>query len=340
MAATIEQLKEKLFTELDGTKFDRLKNQLIKKFGTDNRKGVIDIFIHYVKEGQLKHWREFLLTDLIELVDEGEKEYSHFWEENFKNPKLSYWSVDGLLKTKGEEAYPLLINMLDGDYPEGIKNKIVKGLSEYSKQPFDRGLFPDPEHWKAGSRRIDEIMLWQQNGYPNGKGYTHPDRHTSLDNPQNSFEKLMARLDKKVSILRNKDYRQDPAYPRYYLTIADNKDITEITEKWDFPEIYLQFLKYYSPLHVYIKGINIYGAESLIKNQAGYAYHGITGETIRDWPESYVVIADKGADPFCIDLSNISDGDSKVYESKHGTGKWEFEENAPSFIEFIKKLIN
>lgn len=338
MAATIKQLEIKLFEQKDGNKFSRLKDQLIKKFGDNDRKAVLDIFMRYVETGQLVHWRNFLLTDIIRLLHEGEAEYSEFWERCITKPDLAYWSVDGLLKTKGKEAYSILIGLLGKDYREEVKNKAVKSLAIHSKQPFDRGLPSDPAYWKPESRRISEIDDWQNKGYPVGEGYTPPKRHVSLDNPQDSFEKLMVRLDKKLALLRSKQHHPDLANPQYYLTIAEKKDINAIIKKWNLPDTYLKFLKYYSPLHVTMKGISLYGADVLIRNQAGYSYHGNTKELIADWPENYIVIADKHADPYCIDISNTENGDAKIYESMHGMGKWEFNECAPSFSEFIKML--
>jgi len=121
------------------------------------------------------------------------------------------------------------------------------------------------------------------------------------------------------------------------LTIASEEDIRKIENTWKLPSCYLEFLKYYTPVHVMLKGIHLYGASILIKNQAGYAYNELTNEHIDDWPAGYIVIADKHADPFCIDLAK---GDlSPVYSAFHGTGRWDFVEYTDSFESFIRKLI-
>lgn len=55
--------------------------------------------------------------------------------------------------------------------------------------------------------------------------------------------------------------------------------------------------------------------QRLWSHQAGYRWHGISGEPIDSWPSNWLVIADRGADPFILDLD-----DSRVLFSHHGAG--------------------
>ena len=55
--------------------------------------------------------------------------------------------------------------------------------------------------------------------------------------------------------------------------------------------------------------------QRLWRHQAGYRWHGISGEPIDDWPSNWLVIADRGADPFILDLD-----DGRVLFSHHGAG--------------------
>ncbi len=48
---------------------------------------------------------------------------------------------------------------------------------------------------------------------------------------------------------------------------------------------------------------------------AGYRWHGVSGERINDWPSNWLVIADRSADPFILDLD-----DGRVLFSHHGAG--------------------
>ncbi len=137
---------------------------------------------------------------------------------------------------------------------------------------------------------------------------------------------------------------QDLSNPTNWLVIADETDILDIEKKWKLPENYLLFLKNYSPLNVYIdskkyfQGLRLYGASELLKRQGGYSFNPIINQTIDEWPKNFVVIADAGADPYCIDINQLKDNDAPVYTSIHGTGNWEFELYADSFLNFLKEI--
>jgi SMI1 / KNR4 family (SUKH-1) len=338
---SIDKLKQQLFNEADGVKFSNLKDKLLKKYATTDRATVLEIFTQYVKEGKILHWREFLLTDIIDLIEK--KEYIEFFEWTITVPKLTYWGIDGLLKSCGSNSYNKLIALIKSDdQPVSIKAKAIKSISSVSKQPFDSGLADDPEYWSADDIRINDILKWQKDGYPNGQGYSTPKTHFSLNNPKSELEKLISKLDKKLEVKRSKN--KDLSNPSNWLVIAEESDILNIQKKWTLPESYFQFIKYYSPIKVFInskkhfQGINLYGASNLIKSQHGYSYNPVTNQQIKEWPKNFLVIADTGADPFCIDLNNIKKNNAPIYKSIHGEGKWKFELYANSFIDFLKEL--
>ena len=336
-----DNLRQQLFEEVDGNQFSKLKDRLLKKYSAIDRTGVLEIFIDYTKKGKLLHWRSFLMTDIIDLIEENEK--IDYFEWTLTVPELTYWGIDGLLKSNGKKSYLKLVDLIVSDI-QSIENraKAIKSISLISKQTFDRGLPKDPGYWHKEDLRIEEIEKWQKEGYKDGQGYSIPKLHFSLEDPKNELEKAVAKLNKKLEIYRNKS--QDLSNPTNWLVVADETDILNIQNIWTLPENYLVFLKYYSPLKVFIKnkkhfpGLNFYGASTLIKSQNGYAFNPITNKIIEDWPTNFVVIADSGADPFCIDISQIKDNDAPVYTSIHGTGKWEFELYTDSFLAFLKEL--
>jgi hypothetical protein len=342
MAKTIEQLEKDLFNELDGSKFSRIKDKLIKIYSDTGREKVLNIFIQYSKDGQILHWREFLLTDILRLLHEGEAVYKDFFEWTITQPDLAYWSVDGLLKTKGKEAYPALIELAqDEKQALEIRAKAIKSMAVHSKQLFDRGLPKDPGYWKTEDLRIAELLEWQQNGYQEGTGYSEPQIHAALQNPATKLEKAVSKLDKKLTSQRK---QQDLSSPSNWLAIADSAKIDEISTKWKLPATYLTFLKNFSPINVFIdsdnfiQGLSLYGADELIENQAGYSFNALTGKNVDDWPANFIVIADDGADPFCIDIGNIKDNDAPIYTSEHGTGAWKFKKYANTFIDFLRTI--
>lgn len=344
MAQTIKQLREDLFSEANGNKFDKIKNKLIKGFSDDSRREVIEIFIEYSKSGRLLHWRNFLLTDIIALVKENETAYSIFFQWTITKPELTYWGIDGLLKTQGEEAYETLSNLvLNKTLEVETRAKAMKSIAVHSKQPFDRNLPKDPGYWKIENLRIQELIHWQNQGYNQGNGYKAPNIHPNLKNPKTELEKAVAKLNDLLE--KERKNNQDLSNPSNWLAIADESKIIEIEKKWNLPENYLLFLKNFSPINVFIdddekffQGLSLYGADDLIKNQNGYSFNPVTGENLQEWPSNYIVIADAGADPYCIDIGNITNNDAPVYSSFHGAGEWEFEEYAGSFIDFLKDI--
>lgn len=54
--------------------------------------------------------------------------------------------------------------------------------------------------------------------------------------------------------------------------------------------------------------------------QAGYRYHGLTGEDLADWPDELLVVGHQGGDPIAIDRTL-----GTVYFARHGSGLWRFE---------------
>lgn len=336
MAKTRAQFELELFNESDGSKFAKQKDKFIAAFSSDE---VLPVLIRYVKEGKLLHWRNFLLTDIIELINNNDASYADFFRWALTQQELTYWSVDGLLKTAGAGAYEVLVKLAADELQQtSNRAKAIKSLAAHSSQPFDRQLPVDPGYWKPEQLRIDELMSWQAAGYPHGAGYALPPVHPSLLDPKTALQQLAAKLEEKLKLSRAA--RQDPAAPSNWLTPAEPVVLAAIQEKWKLPEVYLEFLKNYSPLRVFIdneeffQGLDLYGASELIERQDGYSFNAVKNEPITDWPANYLVIADAGGDPYCIDLS---DEKAPVYTSMHG-GPWEFEEYAGSFLEFLKKL--
>ncbi|NML40194.1 SMI1/KNR4 family protein [Chitinophaga sp. G-6-1-13] len=345
MSNTIVNLTDTLFAETDGNKFATLKDKLIRSYAGKDRQAVIEAFVRYAREGRLMHWRTFLMTDIVRLVAPAENTWRPFFEWAVTEPSLTYWGIDGLLKTAGREAYPTLITLAaNEDLPTEQRAKAVKSLAMYSRQPFDRELPSDPGYWKPEQLRLAELVAWQEQGYPDGAGYAPPQVHPSLLHPGNDFEKLMAKLDKLLEKKRRKN--KDHANPSDWLVVADEKDMTYIRGRWALPEVYATFLQYYSPLKVtltgpdFVEGLSLYGARELAERQGGYAYNAVTEENLADWPPYLLVIGDDGADPYCLDLSAAKDGDAPVYTAAHGQGTWDFELYAENFTMLIAKLIS
>lgn len=342
MAVTaLAALHRKLFDETDGVKFSKLKDRLLAKHGASDRLAVLDILIGYAKEGQLLHWRNFLMSDIARLVEANE--HAAFFSWALGQATLAYWSVDGLLKSSGKDAYaPLVALAASSATSLEVRAKAVKSLAVFSRQPFDAGLPTDPGHWRQDSLKLDAVLAWQREGCPDGAGHAPPVTHASLDDPRTALEKAAARLEKKLAARRRQE--QDLAQPSNWLAIASAADMAAIAQRWALPEQYRRFLACHSPLRVlidsgqYFQGLNLYGAADLLKGQHGYAWNPVSHAAIAGWPAHYLVIADAGGDPYCLDLGAIANGDAPVYTAEHGTGAWRFERHADSFIEFLLEI--
>ncbi|WP_058049870.1 SMI1/KNR4 family protein [Janthinobacterium sp. Ant5-2-1] len=339
--APLAALHRKLFDETDGSKFARLKERLLKKHAADERQDVLEILMAYARDGQLLHWRAFLMTDIVALAEPGE--YGDFFSWSLEMDGLAYWGVDGMLKSMGNEAYARLVALSTAeDAKLSVRAKAVKSLAVFSRQPFDAGLPTDPGHWKAEQLRLTDVLAWQRDGYPDGAGHALPVTHAALEDPRSPLEKAAARLEKKLAARRKKE--QDLAQPSNWLTIASAADMAGIAQRWTLPEHYRRFIACHSPLRVFIdsqqyfQGLSLYGAAELVKAQHGYAWNPVSQETIAGWPDQYLVIADAGADPYCLDLGNIVDGDAPVYHAEHGMGTWRFERHVDSFIDFLNEI--
>ena len=67
----------------------------------------------------------------------------------------------------------------------------------------------------------------------------------------------------------------------------------------------------------------------LWSQQAGYRWHGITGERLASWPDHWLVVADQGADPFIFDLRS-----GAIQFARHGAGAWE--DDGPLFADIFE----
>ena len=340
-AAPLAALHRKLFDETDGSKFARLKDRLLNNHGEADRAAVLSILAAYIRDGQLLHWRAFLLPDMVRLTQPGEYEAFYAW--SLQQPKLACWSVDGLLKSAGKAAYPTLVALAsDAGAALDVRARAVKSLAMFSRQPFDAGRPQDPGYWQESELDLPALLAWQALGYPDGAGHAEPARHRLLDAPQSPLEHALANLERKLAAQRAQ--QQDLAQPTNWLTIAEPNELLAIDQRWTLPEHYRRFLACASPLRVQVEGedfaegINLYGAHELLKAQHGYSWNPVEQAVIADWPAHYVVIADAGADPFCLDLAQIDGHDAPVVYAMHGTGRWDFEPYCASFADFIGEL--
>jgi hypothetical protein len=342
MKQTIEDLKASLFATEDGGVACGAINALSKhaKMGSAEGKNVL---AEYVNNGLIGHMREYACFQLGSSVTSADEEFAELFRRGLSGDLLRYWSILGYINVLGRGAYEALaLIAVDQSIPLGERCHAVKCLAKFSKQKFDRKLPSDPGSWKETDLRLSEIDAWARMDFPEGPGYSIPNRHPALDNPTSALEKIVNRLERKLA--KKRDERQDLAAPSQWLMIANPNDIQRITERWKLPSLYLDFLMRFSPIMVTIESrrfynhFQLFGAAELIDAQDGYSFNSLEQRILDDWPAHFVVVASHGGDPFVLDLSKSDGEDAPVLTAEHGTGEWDFSEEANSFAKFLESL--
>ena len=246
-----------------------------------------------------------------------------------------YWQPELFGYLLGREAYPWLIERVRSDERFDDRAAAAKTLARISGQRFDRGLPKDAGKWKLEDLRIDEIEEWIAEGCPDGEGYQPPILDPALDAPTSELEMAVSALNGKLK--GRQDTRDYSSYDNY-LVCADGDLIERLTKLYELSGEYLEFLTRFSPSNVCIeKGmyeVRLYGASELEEFQVGYSVDD-KGNAFPEWPRGYLVIADRLADPYCIDTTGKKKG---ILLANHGEGDWKFSKKFDSFVEFLLYL--
>lgn len=338
----LEKKIEKLEQTTDGVDACDAILYIAKRINEENRDRVMSALMQYGANGLVEFHRGFAVGKVVELMDKPEPAYSDFFMSCIQSGDSSkaYWGIEGYVKAVGKAACNALIPFVFiHDFPLACKANIIMQLSRITNNTFEQGRNLDPGFWKESDIDYGAIRQWAEQGFPCGKGFTEPVRHICLDFPETAAEKVYSKIDKKLKQKREK--KQNLAYPTNWLVQAEPSDMEQIDQRWHLPADYRDFLLKASPVtaDLKMKGygyITVYGAHNLIKCQEGYRYNPIDKEKIDSWNKDYLVIADRGADPFCIDLSME---DSPVYFGLHGMGQWELSEAFGNFMDFLKHIM-
>lgn len=337
----LDKLIAELFDAKDGVvafnAIDKLKKTAKKSASTRNK--IIDAMMKYSEETELSHLKSLIIPSINEIVHENENQYADFYKAKIERGDQAevYYAIEGYAKVMQKAAYDLFVDvLLSRKLDMECEALIVCELSHLSDQPFDLGSPYEKRQWKDNDLKLEQIKKWQDDGYPDGKGYEDPAVNICLHAPNTPDEKIYAALDKKLEKKREKN--KDKAHPAYWLVQADAADIDMIKERLNPPANYLDFLSKASPLNVKMNlkdygTVSLYGAHDLIEGQNGYSV--VPGDEDNDFPENYIVIATCEADPFCID---ITQNNSPVYYAMHGMGGWNFDEAFDSLGDFLMAL--
>ncbi|MCH1951462.1 SMI1/KNR4 family protein [Enterocloster sp. OA13] len=338
----LEKKIEKLELTTDSVAACNTILYLAKKINEENRDRIMAALMRYGDNGLVEFHRGFAVGKVVELMDKPDSAYSDFFMSCIQSgdSNKAYWGIEGYVKAVGKAACNALIPFVFlHDFPVACKANIIMQLSKVTNNTFEQGKPIDPGFWKESNIDYGAIRQWAEQGFPCGKGFTEPVRHICLDSPETAAEKVYSKIDKKLKQKREK--KQNLANPTNWLVQAEPTDMEQIDQRWHLPADYRDFLLKASPVIADLKmkgygSITLYGAHNLIKCQDGYRYNPTEKKNFDSWNKDYLVIADRNADPFCIDLSME---ESPVYFGLHGMGQWEFSEAFGNFMDFLKHIM-
>jgi hypothetical protein len=340
----IEKLIERFLNETDNSKtFDHL-NKLLRQNAANPNFAIVAAMRDFLTVGKAPHARGFVVSYLADL----DLSQIESLEENFQialqDEALRYWAIKAYAKVAGKRSYPDLVSIaLDTSIKPGERAHAIQCISSISMMPFGQGMPKDPGHWNPNRFRLDEIIEWQNAGYPQGEGAKPPPRDPALDNPQTSFEKTMSEFDLKLKKFRDAD-ENNATNPSNYLTYGNPDAIEEVCAKWDLPSNYVDFLRRFFPYRLncypilkYDHYVEFCRPENLIEEQAGWSHYKDTGELREFWQPEYFIFGH--TDGLAIlDLSKSNGVDAPVLSYDYCLDMGECNKEAASFEAFIKKL--
>jgi hypothetical protein len=345
LASRLDELQSRLVSAASGGAAYDSYQGLTRLAKGQGRSGAVKVLIDYARSGEYDHIRQFITSDLAHSATAGDATLLPFFKDGLGDPVRGYWSILGYMRVAEADAYRDLVGLLlDTRLPLNQRALAAKCLAQHSGQRFDRDAPSDPGFWSEQHIRAAEMQAWLDGGCPPGPGYDEPRRDPALDSPATAFERLVAKLDRKLAKSRNED--QDLAEPTNWLTPASPRDLQRIKERWRLPSVYLDFLTRFSPLRViigdsdiFVQDFFLFGAADLLAGQDGYSESSILKRRLEEWPAHLVVIGSDGGDPYVLDLSRINGEDAPVLTAWHGQGSWDFHPVADSFVEFLKMLV-
>jgi hypothetical protein len=234
-------------------------------------RSALETLILYTNKGKLDFRRSDAVNELAELVKEPDPQWAKRFKKWLSDPALRYWTIPAYLRAAGPSGYRDLIKIAkDTTIRLAERAQAIKCLAVTSKQPFDRGLDPDPGYWKEQDLRLPELVAWAKDGFPDGKSYVKPKQHAALSQPRTPFERTVARLARMLAEARG--VGDDLAMPKNWLTPATRSAIQDVTAQWDLPKTYVDFLTRFSPLRMCVvnerfDGLILFGAAELIEAQ-------------------------------------------------------------------------
>ena len=117
---------------------------------------------------------------------------------------------------------------------------------------------------------------------------------------------------------------------------------SQIRRRWELPADYWMLLERCCGLRTVwsndtYEALELWGLDTLMKGQEGYAYNPVEQKVIKDWDEHLVVIASDAGDPYCLDLRR---NDTAVFWAEHGAGTWDFQPAFDCLEDFLESVLD
>src|SRR5688572_30654580 len=104
MAKNLDDLKTALFSAKDGRATCDVINKLAKHAKKVNSQAK-KVLAEYVGSGPIDHMRSFACSGLAGEVSEADVEFAATFQQGLADPHTRYWSILGLIKILGKDAY-------------------------------------------------------------------------------------------------------------------------------------------------------------------------------------------------------------------------------------------
>lgn len=121
-------------------------------------------------------------------------------------------------------------------------------------------------------------------------------------------------------------------YPMIGSILEQNGQFYAFLESSTINPAGLSLMGYYT-----YEALELWGLDTLVKGQEGYAYNPVEQKVIKDWDEHLVVIASDAGDPYCLDLRR---NDTSVFWAEHGAGTWDFQPAFDCLEDFLESVLD
>lgn len=304
---------------------------------------VIKAFENYVLCEFSKVAQMLAIDTLVSLARPNSTDFEQHFLNGLQFENTSFLAVDGLLKTIGRPAYPIIVTHIlkCKEEPKNLASLITQ-LARHANQDFIRDMPLSAHDWTEENLPLAKIMAWQDANYPKGQGVAPPKISSHLTSPKTDIELALKSFDQKLERLRNLD-PNFPIRPINLLVEGDMHKIAELQEKYNLPQYYVDFLSYASPFNLLCRitspkgynSVNLYSSDNLEQEQDWFFSSDVDIKT------GYLHIGHTSEDPMCaiaLKLSPLKEIDFVVYGCNSEDLPLMYKRLNKSFLAFIKSL--